>query len=517
MENIWKYGLVPFESEEEIIAAEEDYQVKYACDLKFWAQAADLDIMPNIYSATNAWTPFADCGCEPKELYDILEYNALVCALFTFLYIEKSNDCAISDVVSQQNELSVGVIESIWYDVTERHRRNTKQDYLENCLLQITYKVKETQLERTGKKAKMERKIKTKPIFAPIVEVILSKKYEEFSKQDGKKVDRLFPALVKTYDTYCTKGRAVKTGHSRLADSATTPKSISGATHRQRRHRLCVAYECFYNEWMGMDVSSQKNECETDPCVSEFLKELVFHHRVLLKSDQDLKRASLHQKYSEDGAQTIGREVEDIAATLRCKCQIPLVFGAEKLNFRKRERNYAFGQYLDFIKLTVILFYEQANHNTTAACDTIRDLLKDSKYKEDSKPFEQRRGDSAIDLPEELLAKIAAATVEGISKPDYYGKGSIAYAISPNEYFSIVTRTSNESEIPVYTVESGGKVKIEVQPMKFDPDLRVGVACFKSKEKRDLFLTAPDEIGRSVAETFGADFDQIVLAIPKDD
>lgn len=520
MENIWKYGLVPFESDEEIIAAEEDYQAKYRRDLKQWAlgaQAGDRNIIPGIYLTTNAWTPFADCGCEPKVLYDILEYNALVCALLTFLYLEKSNDRAISDLVSQQNELSVGVIESIWYDVTERYRRNKKQDYLENCLLQIAYKAKEEEPARTGKKAKTEFKIKTKPIFAPIVEVILSKKYEEFNKPDEEKVDRLFPALVKTYDTYCTKGRAVKTGHSRLAGSAPISKSISSEAKRQRWHRLCTVYERFYNEWMGMDVSSQKNKCETDSCVSEFLKELVFHHRALLMSEQDLKRASSNLKYPKEGTQTIGREVEDIAATLRCRCQIPLVFGAEQLKFRKRDIDYAFGQYLDFIKLTVMLFYEQANHNTTAACDTIRDLLKDSKYKEDSKTFEQRRDDSAIDLPEELLAKIAKAAVEGISTPDYYGKGRIAYALSPDEYFSIDTRTSNESEIHVHTVESGRKMKIAVQPMKFDPDLSVGVACFKSKEKRDLFLTAPDEIGQSVAETFGADLDQIVLAIPKDD
>lgn len=86
-----------------------------------------------------------------------------------------------------------------------------------------------------------------------------------------------------------------------------------------------------------------------------------------------------------------------------------------------------------------------------------------------------------------------------------YGKGRIAYALSPDEYFSIDTRTSNESEIPVYAVESDGKLKPAVQPMKFDPDLSVGVACFKSREKRDLFLTAPDVIRWSVAATFGMD------------
>lgn len=179
--------------------------------------------------------------------------------------------------------------------------------------------------------------------------MILSKKYEEFNKPDKEKVDRLFPALVKTYDTYCTKGRAVKTGHARLADSASTPESISDAADRQRRHRLCTAYGRFYNEWMEMDVSSQKNKCETDSCVSEFLKELVFHHRALLMSEQDLKRASSNPKYSKEGSQTIGREVEDIAATLRCRCQIPLVFGAEQLKFGKRDIDYAFGQYLSLL------------------------------------------------------------------------------------------------------------------------------------------------------------------------
>ena len=66
-------------------------------------------------------------------------------------------------------------------------------------------------------------------------------------------------------------------------------------------------------------------------------------------------------------------------------------------------------------------------------------------------------------------------------------------------------------------VDENGKLKIKVDPREFETDIRVGIACFKSKEKRDAFLTAPDEIKRIVAANFGASPEHFALVVPKDD
>lgn len=514
MKNIWEHGLVPFESEAEIIAAKKEYQEQNNIDLRhviFLDKTIEQDVILAIYSDTKAWIPFADCGCEPRELYTILRCNALVCALATFSYLDTRSDRAISDLISQKKELDAGVIESILDEATERHRRNVKQDYLENCLLQIAYKEKET--VQAGKKTKSELKIKTKPIFAPIIEVILSKKLEELDQRGEEKVDKLFPALVKVYDTYCAEGRSVRAGYSKRADSASIPEPISSEAKRQRRHRLCAAYERFYNEWMGMAILSQEHEREEDAHVSEFLQELVFHHRALSRSEQALKIASKHY----EGELDIDGEVDNIAETLYCMCRIPLVFGADELRFRKRETEYAFGQYLDFIKLTIIRVYEQSNHDIGTACNTIRGLLKDSKFEELFKKLEKATDHCTIELPEKYLVERATAAVKGILKPDYYGKSGVTYAMSPDEYFSTVTETSRVNENSVHLFRENGKLKIQVDPREFGTDIRVGIACFKSKEKRDAFLTAPDEIKRIVAATFGATPEHFALVVPKDD
>lgn len=106
---------------------------------------------------------------------------------------------------------------------------------------------------------------------------------------------------------------------------------------------------------------------------------------------------------------------------------------------------------------------------------------------------------------------MAAAAVEGIFQPDYYGKNSIAYAPSPDEYFSIVTETSQEKKNPVRTVRKNGKLKIEVDPDKVEPDISVAIARFKSKEIRDVFLSDLDAAERILANAINASSDQVIL------
>ena len=106
MENIWKHGLVPFESEAEIIAAKKEFQEKNNIDLQhamFLDKTIEQDAILAIYSDIKAWIPFADCGCEPRELYAILRCNALVCALATFSYLDTRSGRAILDLIRKMN------------------------------------------------------------------------------------------------------------------------------------------------------------------------------------------------------------------------------------------------------------------------------------------------------------------------------------------------------------------------------------------------------------------------------
>lgn len=456
MGDIWEYGLVPFESEEDIRKAEDMYLENNNYDLRnmmFLDKTIEQDIISALYSEVKPWIPFADCGCEPQKLYAILRCNALICALATFSCLDKRNDSAVSDLVSQ--ELEAGEIKSIWDETLEYKWSKSRLDYLSHYLHHIAYK--DTKRIQIGKKKRVRRVIKTSPVFAPIAETILLRKSKEF--ENSEKVDKLFWTLVKVYATYAPDGRFVRMGYSKTEN----PPSIPASTERQQRHRLCAAYEQFYNVWMGIPLSSMKNKCDEDTYISVFLQELVFHHRALSRSERELEVA--FKEYQSKIKLDIDGEVDDIAQTLYCLCRIPLVFGADKLKFRRRKTDYFFGQYLDFIKLAIIRFYEQANHDVEDVCRTIRKLLRNPEIKE----LFKENGETMkrcvtnlpdmTDLPEKNLTEMAAAAVEGIFQPDYYGKNSIAYAMSPDEYFSIVTETSWEKKTQVLTVRKKWKAE----------------------------------------------------------
>ena len=479
------HGLIPFESETEINEAE----------IKLWGDDVDLyragisniasewDVILNTYSATGAWVPFIDCGCEPSELYTILRCNALVCALATFSYLDVCNDKEI-----EEEKLNNGMNETIYDMASEYYQKNMKCAYLGNYLIHIAYK--ETEDMQTGKNTEAGRKIcqiKTNPVLAPIAEVILSRRrQEEFWTPAKKEIDNLFGALVKCYATYAPEGRSVRMGYSETKN----PSSIPERTESKRRERLCDAYKNFYTEWMGMSISPQKNEYDEDVHVRAFLQELVFHHRALARSEQALKIVSEQREYALKGELNIDSAVDDIAQALYCACRIPLVFGADKLQFSKRKKvDHFFGQYLDFIKLAIIWFYEQANRDVEKACDTIRNLLRNPKFEEYFKESEETTEHCVIDLPKKNRVEIAAAAVEGIVKPDYYGKGGVSNAQSPDELFSIVTETSQENKRQVLIHEENGGVRIEVKPRDLKPNYSMRIARFESKEKRDAFLS----------------------------
>lgn len=507
-ENIWRYGLVPFETKGKDKDKDSDKD-KNNIDTAGkallenenidWSRSVEVqkqfepDVILATYSDTKAWTPFASCGCEPRDLYTILQCNALVCALATFLYLDKRNDKAVSALVHQKEILHPGMIESIWSEISKRYNRNIKQDYLENCLLHI---IKET--KAPGSK----RTIQAPPVLAPIIEAVLLKKVDEHSK-----IDKHFRTLMTVYNTYAyaPEGRSVRMGHSEVEK----PSSISASTERKRQNRLCIAYERFYKEWMGISPPLQKNEHIEDTYASDFLQELVFHHRALSRSEQELEIA--FGEYQSKIKPDIDGEVDDIAQTLYCLCRIPLVFGADKLKFRRRKTEYAFGQYFNFIKLTTVRFYERAGRNLEKACDMIRDLLDDQKFESLLKTNEETMNHCVRDFPDKFSIKRATAAVEGILEPDYYGKNSIAYAPSPDEYFSIVTETSQEKKNPVRTVRKNGKLKIEVDPDKVEPDISVAIARFKSKEIRDVFLSDLDAAERILANAINASSDQVIL------
>ena len=499
--NIWRYGLVPFEDNDNDEdkdkidtagkALQENENIDWSRSVEFQKQF-EPDVILATYSDTKAWTPFASCGCEPRDLYKILQCNALVCALATFLYLDKRNDRAVSALVHQKEILHPGMIESIWSEISKRYDRNKKQDYLENCLLHI---IKET--KAPGSK----RTIQANPVLAPIIEAVLLKKVDEHSK-----IDKHFRTLMTVYNTYAyaPEGRSVRTGHS----EAEKPSSISASTERKRQNRLCIAYERFYKEWMELSPPLQKNEHIGDTYASEFLQELVFHHRALSRSEQELK--VVFGEYQSKIKLDIDGEVDDIAQTLYCLCRIPLVFGADKLKFRRRKTEYAFGQYFNFIKLTTVRFYERAGRDLEKACDMIRGLLDDKKFESLIKTNEETMDHCVHNLTDKFLVKIAVAAVKGLSEPDYYGKNSIAYAPSPDEYFSIVTETSREKKNPVRTVRKNGKLKIEVDPDKVEPDISVVIARFGSKEKRDAFLSDLDATGHIISNAINAISGQVI-------
>ena len=511
MGDIWEYGLVPFESEEDIRKAENMYLENNNYDLRnmmLLDKAIKQDVISALYSEVKPWIPFADCGCEPQKLYAILRCNALICALATFSRLDKRNDSAVSDLVSQ--ELEAGEIKSIWDETLEYKWSKSRLDYLSHYLHHIAYKDKER--IQIGKKKRVRRVIKTSPVFAPIAETILLRKSREF--ENPKKVDKLFGTLVKAYATYAPDGRSVRMGYS----EAERPSLVSESAERQRRHRLRVAYEQFYNVWMGMPLSSVKNKCDEDTYISVFLQELVFHHRALSRSERALENVAARRKYESKTTLDVNRAVDDIAQTLYCTCRIPLVFGAEKLQFRKREKtDYFFGQYLDFIKLAIIRFYEQANHDVEDVCRTIRKSLRTPEFEGLFKENGETMKHCATGLLKKNLTEMAAAAVEGIFQPDYYGKNSIAYAPSPDEYFSIVTETSRAKENPVHIFRENGKLKIKVDSKKFDPDISVAIVRFGNKEKQDVFLSNLEATGQILSNAITAISDQVILIAPEDD
>jgi|GEM_PF-3869843 len=496
-ENIWKYGLVPFEDNDNDEdkdkidtagkALQENENIDWSRSIEFQKQF-ESDVILATYSDTKAWTPFASCGCEPRDLYTILQCNALVCALATFLYLDKGNDKAVSALVHQKEILHPGIIESIWSEISTRHKRNIKQDYLENCLLHI---IKET--KAPGSK----RTIQANPVLAPIIEAVLLKKVEEHSK-----IDKHYRTLMTVYNTYAPEGRSVRMGSEK-------PSSISESTERKRQNRLCIAYERFYKEWMRISPPLQKNEHIEDTYASDFLQELVFHHRALSRSERELE--VVFGEYESKIKPDIDDEVDDIAQTLYCLCRIPLVFGADKLKFRRRKTEYAFGQYLNFIKLTTVRFYERAGRNLEKACDMIRGLLDDQKFEGLLKTNEETMDHCVHNLTDKFSVKRAAAAVEGFLEPDYYGKNSIAYAPSPDEYFSIVTETSQEKKKQVQTVRENGTLKIKAGQKQLEPDVSVAIARFKNKETRDAFLSDWDAAEHIIANAINASSDQVIL------
>lgn len=502
MENIWKHGLVPFESEGEIAEAEKEFEETYQVDLKYLVirekSKPPIDAVLPAYYITKAWTPFVDCGREPQELYTILQCNALVCALIAFSYLDKNNDREVLDLISQEKkkDLHTGVVEDILSDAYTHLKRNAAQEYLGNCLLYMVYK--------------QDKQKKTKPVFSPVVEAILWKKFEEnYKRRDSEeKIDNLFRTLRNTYATYCGEGCSSKS-------KSDSPKPVSPESERQRRHRLCVAYDCFYKEWMDMSAYVPESGNIKDDPTGEFLKELVFHHRALARCEKSFERLSERKGFALKGELDIDVEASNIAETLLCACQIPLVFGADKLQFRKRQTWRAFGQYCDFIKLTIILFYERTDHNLKAAYSLVKECLKDSKFDDLISFAEKSKDHYDMNLHERNLIKRAAAAAAGMAKLNYFGKGNTEYAMTQDEYFSIFTENSHleEGKAHLFT----GKVQKHCKPQTVEPDIKIGVAYFKCKEDRDAFLADPTLIKESVAMSLGADSDQLVLAVPKDD
>ena len=179
MENIWKHGLVPFESEGEIAEAEKEFEETYQVDLKYLVirekSKPPIDAVLPAYYITKAWTPFVDCGREPQELYTILQCNALVCALIAFSYLDKNNDREVLDLISQEKkkDLHTGVVEDILSDAYTHLKRNAAQEYLGNCLLYMVYK--------------QDKQKKTKPVFRRLLKQFFGKNLKKTTSEEIQK------------------------------------------------------------------------------------------------------------------------------------------------------------------------------------------------------------------------------------------------------------------------------------------------------------------------------------------
>lgn len=482
MENECNQRLVLFQSENEIIETEKRISNQYQTPIEFMtsfrSDGSPLGIVQSAYAITQAWKPFWDYGCTPEELSIILQYNALVCSLMSLKYLS----CPSVDVIEtlsrrlRESNIYPGNIKDFIKDAKaqkkeeDENQSGSYEDYFNNCLLNM--------ISQSDSKAN--------PIFLPAIEALL------LNRNRKRRIDKDFRSLYRISGTY-------------IHESNTSDELL-----RKQQSRLNASYDRFYNTLRDVVRSVPKPEDSGDKAITEFLKELIFHHRALSKCERDLSGLTVR------GNMSFECQIDTILMALQYRCQIPLVFGADSFSFPGGKQMHALGQYYDFVNLTAISYYEKAHRDVKEACNLIRQCLKNNSF---FKPIES--GTNFSKFPDNLIrqddknilgkyyAQRARKVIDCFSQYYYYGNQNNEYTMTRDDLLNICTDHDNLCQ--QRNAPKGNFDKLH----NFDSDLHVIVFEFEDKETKEAALAYPDALKTFLKETYDLRSDEMVFVVPK--
>ena len=483
MENACNQRLVLFQSEDEIIEAEKRISNQYQTPLEFMtffhSDGSPLDIVQSAYAITQAWKPFWDYGCTPEKLSIILQYNALVCSLMSLKYLS----CESVDVIDAlsrktwESNVCSGNIKDFIKDARAQKRTedanqsDTYEDYFNNSLLNMI----------------SQSDLKANPIFLPAIEALLLNR-----NRKRRRIDKAFRSLYRISCSYIHENNA------------------SDELLRKQQSRLNIAYDHFYNTLRDVVQSVPEPEDIGDKAITEFLKELIFHHRALSKCERDLSGLTVR------GNMSFECQIDTILMALQYRCQIPLVFGADSFSFPEGKQMHTLGQYYDFINLTAISYYEKAHRDVKEASNLIRQCLMNNSFckpVESGANFSKSPDNSSRQDDKNILGKYfaqrARKVVDCFSHYHYYGNQNNEYTMTRDDLLNICTD-------PYHSYDQSNAPKSNlIKPQNFDPDLHVIIFEFEDKETKEAALAYPNVLKTFLKETYDLRSDEMVFVVPK--
>lgn len=482
VKNIWNQRLILFQSESDILEAEKQISDQYQSSLQFMIplrpDGSSLDIVQSAYSITQAWKPFLDYGCTSEELRTILQCNALVCSLMAFEYLSWPD----VDVSKKLPEISKGfdippaTIKDLIRDIRTQKKKadgnqsNAYANYFNNCLLNMI-----SQSDLTAN-----------PIFLPVIGALL------LNREHKRRIDKDFRSLCRASYTY-------------------SPESNDfDELLRKQQSRLNASYDRFYNTLRDIVMSVPVSEDRAAKARTEFLKELIFHHRALSRCERDLSALTVRGNISFE------RQVNTILTALQYRCKIPVVFGADSFSFPEGKPMHALGQYYDFITLTAVSYYEKAHRNIEEAYNLILQCLNNYSFCEflesemNHKTLSEnpnRRDDKNI--PGKHYAQRAQIVVDCFSPRDYYGNPNCEYTMTQDELLAICTDQS-------HLCQSNDTATSNLRKMQcFDPDVGLFVVTFNCKKDKEDALAYPSILKSFLKQNFELKSNEIVFVDPE--
>lgn len=331
--------------------------------------------MDQLYEATGAGASFANCGIDdPYKLRSILEFNALICVLTSFIFLSSK-----PTEIAAEKESDVNILHNPSYYINRVRGRKKEGRFCSfaECL--------ELMVPKPGYAAS--------GFLRPVINMIL---YDEDITSPDRDVE---PQTVCSDDDGGSKPTALKKRNldkllSEIHGALNTAFRYDDSEKRENKYvqikrYLSRAYNVFYDrieEIIQYALSLEKPyKDNVDNAVLEFIIESVFHIRALRCSKKDIETLISDSSIK-------AREKASMADTavngLLTKRAVPLVFGTESMVF---EQYGYLRNYVDFIVQLAILTYEGATDEKTcpgfrsayaSAGQAIRNALKNKRFQE---------------------------------------------------------------------------------------------------------------------------------------